>query len=355
MSGAVGRLYRGENDYDFRSSWRIGRILSAVLVLVSVGSLLTSGLNLGIDFKGGVAWEVPAPGVSTAAARSTVEPLDIGALKVQILGDDTLRIQAGPQDDATVQTVRDALAALAATDAAEVSVSTVGPSWGDEITRSAMRALLWFLVAVTAYIALRLEWRMAVAALVALVHDIVISVGVYSVAWFEVTPATVVAFLTILGYSLYDTIVVFDKVHENRARRARDTYDMLMNRSLNEVLMRSINTTFTSLLPVGSMLVIGSWVLGAVTLEEFSIALLVGLLVGAYSSICIAAPVVVLLHRSDPGEATRRERMSRDRGDEVLAGNRPSGTEGGTGASPPTPQVFSTGHPPRPRKQGKRR
>jgi preprotein translocase subunit SecF len=354
--GVARRMYRGETDFDFRRAWRVAAVASALLVAASVVSLLASGLNLGIDFKGGVAWEVPAPGVTAGEARSAVDAVGAGALKVQTIGADTLRVQAGPQSDEKVEQVRQALATLAGAEPTDVSVSTVGPSWGDEITDSAVRALVWFLIAIAVYIAVRLEWRMAVGALVALVHDIVISVGVYSVMRFEVTPATVVAFLTILGYSLYDTIVVFDKVHENRARRTRETYDVLMSRSLNEVLMRSINTTFTSLLPVISMLVVGSWILGAVTLGEFSIALAVGLLVGAYSSVCVAAPVVVLLHRRDPGEATRRERSSREQGEPGLVGSTASRSGAvGDGSEPAPPAVFSTGHPPRPRKQGKRR
>ena len=190
------------------------------------------------------------------------------------------------------------LASLAGVDVTEVSVTTVGPSWGDQITDKARNALIWFFIIVAGYIAIRLEWKMAVGALIAVAHDIVISVGLYAVFQFEVTPATVIAFLTIMGYSLYDTIVVYDKVRDVGGRltvTGRYTYSEMMNLSLNQVLMRSINTSITSVLPVVSMLVIGSLFLGALTLREFAIALLIGILVGTYSSIFVAASVVAYM------------------------------------------------------------
>jgi preprotein translocase subunit SecF len=351
MIAALRRLYRGENNYDFPRAWRYGAVLSGVAMLMSVAGLWINGLNLGIDFEGGVAWEVPAPGVSADEARAAVDDIGVGALKVQIVGADTVRVQAGPQDETKTAATRAALAELAGQEITEVSVSTVGPSWGDEITRAAVRALIWFLIVIAIYLTVRLEWRMAIGSLVAIFHDILISVGVYAIAGFEVTPSTVIAFLTILGFSLYDGIVVFDKVRENRARRSRETYEALMSRSLNEVLMRSINTSLISVLPVISMLVVGAWVLGAVTLEEFAIALLVGLLVGAYSSIFVSAPLVVLMYRRDQADVAARARAARERGEPDDVGP----ARGSSGEPAPQPALFSTGHPPRPRKQGKRR
>lgn len=355
----LGRLYRGENDFDFQRAWRYGAAISVLLLATSIGALLTSGLDLGIDFKGGVAWEVPAPGVSVGEARTTMAGLGEGNAKIQIVGENILRVQAGPQTPEEVDSIRETLAALGGAEHGDVSVSVVGPSWGEEITEAAARALVWFLLAIAAYITVRLEWRMAVGALVALVHDIIITVGVYAIFSFEVTPNTVIAFLTILGYSLYDTIVVYDKVHENAARdRGREPYGAIMSRSINQVLMRSLNTTFTSLLPVVSMLVVGAGILGAVTLGDFSIALLVGLLVGAYSSLFVAAPVVTLLHRRDAANLEARARLERQDRASVRAGADSLDAGGdSTPASdePARPALFSTGHPPRPRKQGKRR
>ncbi len=262
---AIGRLYRGENDINFVKWWRRGLILSAVLIVISIVSLFTRGLNLGIDFEGGVSWEVKAPGVSVSEARSALDSVGEGQAKIQIVGTDTLRVQGSAASDGKQAEVRQVLADLARTDPSEVTVSTVGPSWGKEITKSAERALVVFLAAILLYLSIRLEWKMAVGAVLAMVHDVVISVGVYSLFQLEVTPPTVIAFLTILGYSIYDTIVVFDKVKENQARPAlatRVTYTELSSLSMNQVLLRSVNTSVVAILPVISMLVVGAGILG---------------------------------------------------------------------------------------------
>ncbi len=263
-------------------------------MVVSIAALFTRGLNLGIDFEGGVSWEVSAPGVSVSDARDALGDVGEGNAKIQIVGSDT----CGSRDPRPVPSTRPRSVrrwpTWPATDVGNVSVSTVGPSWGSEITKSAVRALVFFFIAILLYLSFRLEWRMAVAAIVAVLHDVLISVGVYSVFQFEVTPGTVIAFLTILGYSIYDTIVVDDKIQENErlvGQSGRMTYGQMTSLSMNQVLLRSLNTTITSLLPVISLLVVGAGIMGAVTLEEFSIALLVGLVVGAYSSIFVAAPV----------------------------------------------------------------
>ena len=218
--------------------------------------------------------------------------------------------EASPEHEAEV---RQKLADIAGTDVANVSVSTVGASWGSDITKSAVRALIFFFIAILLYLTIRLEWRMAVAAIVAVFHDVLISVGVYSVFQFEVTPGTVIAFLTILGYSIYDTIVVDDKIKENErlvGQSGRMTYGQMTSLSMNQVLLRSLNTSIVSILPVISLLVVGAGIMGAVTLEEFSIALLVGMVVGAYSSIGVAAPVLVWLKEKEPKNRTIRERLA---------------------------------------------
>jgi preprotein translocase subunit SecF len=291
-------LFRNEHHFDFPAMWRKALVGSAVLVLVSVGALVFRGLNLGIEFEGGTAWEVTAPDVSVADTRNALGGTGAESGKIQTLGSDAIRVRADLDTQEEVAAVTATLAELASVDVTDVSVTTVGPSWGDQITSKARNALFWFFVIVAGYIAVRLEWKMAVGALVAVTHDILISVGVYAIFQFEVTPATVIAFLTIMGYSLYDTIVVYDKVRDVGGRltvTGRYTYSEMMNQSLNQVLMRSINTSITSVLPVLSMLLIGSVFLGALTLQEFAIALLIGILVGTYSSIFVAASVVACM------------------------------------------------------------
>ena len=306
--GVLGRLYHGETSIDFYGRRRYGFLFSGLLVIVTLISLLTSGLNLGIDFEGGVAWQVPASETfGTDEARSIVEEggVEVANAKVQTLksGDvESIRIQVGDQTTEVRSAVQAALAEAAGVDVNDVSVSSVSSSWGRSITEKAVRALIVFLVLVSLYIAWRFEWRMAVAAIAAMLHDVLISVGIYSVFRFEVTPATVVAFLTILGFSLYDTIVVFDKVQDNIERFAATRTGMadITNVSMNQVLMRSLNTSLAAVLPVISLLVLGSGVFGAVALREFAVALLVGLSIGSYSSIFVASPLLAVLKEREP-------------------------------------------------------
>ncbi len=210
----VGRLYRAEQQVDFPALWKRALIVSVLVVLVSLLSFVFRGLNLGIEFEGGTSWEVFAPETSVAQTRDALAGTGAEAGKIQTVGGDSIRVRADIDDAAQTAEVTAALAALADVGIGEVSVTTVGPSWGDQITSKARNALIWFFVIIAIYIAIRLEWRMSVGALIAVTHDIIISVGFYSLFQFEVTPATVIAFLTIMGYSLYDTIVVYDKVRE---------------------------------------------------------------------------------------------------------------------------------------------
>lgn len=358
------KLASFENDIDFVRLWRIGAAISVALMVISIGALAIRGLNLGIDFEGGTSWEVEAPGASVGDTRDAL-PSSAQEAKIQVIGADVVRVQADPADEEEVQAVTDSLAELAGVDRSEVSVSTVGPTWGDEISSKAQRALVWFFLIVAAYMAIRLEWKMAVGALVAVVHDIIFTVGFYALFQLEVTPATVIAVLTIMGYSLYDTVVVFDKAQDNAARPGtaqRTTYTGLMSLSMNQVLMRSLNATITSLLPVLSMLFIGSFILGAVTLEEFAVALAVGLVIGAYSSIFVAAPVVALLKEREPHWRNVRSRLAtqgaRQAGPPVPATAGAARAAAGTPASSPAggaPQLSGRAIPPRPRKKGKRR
>jgi len=301
-----GRLYRGETTFDFIGRRIIGFGVSLTIVIAGAGSLLIQGLDLGIDFRGGVAWEVPAGTLTDVDAREVLEANNIESLnaKIQFLTGTELqvmRVQVGDQTEPVRLAVQKSFADLAKVSVEEVSVASVSSSWGRSITEKSIRALIVFFVIVSLYISWRLEWKMAITAIVAMAHDILVSVGVYSLIGFEVTPATVVAFLTILGYSLYDTVVVFDRVQENATKFAssRQSFANIANVSTNEVLARSLNTTLSSALPVISLLVVGSFILGAKSLEEFAVALLVGMLAGTYSSIFVAVPLLDLLKRNE--------------------------------------------------------
>lgn len=305
---AWGRLYHGETSIDFhgRRWWGLG--LSMILLLISVGSLLTRGLNLGLDFEGGVAWEVDATRVTEDQARSILDQNGIKGSDAKIqtrsnASGSVLFIQVDDQPDATRQSVQADLATAAGVDTDKVSSTAVSATWGDTITKKAVRALIVFLVLVALFIAWRLEWKMALSAIVAMLHDVLISVGVYSLFQFEVTPATVVAFLTILGFSLYDTVVVFDKVRENTRNITsgnRMTYSEAANLALNQTLVRSINTSIVALLPVTAILIVGVGLLGAGTLKDLSLALFIGTAAGTYSSIFIATPVAAQLQERRP-------------------------------------------------------
>jgi preprotein translocase subunit SecF len=368
------RLYHGETHYDFWGKrWR-GYILSIVLIVVSLASLGVRQLNLGIDFEGGVAWRVPStPTLDIDAAKAVLADNGIDPANAEAQtyrdssGKEDIRLEVEEQPTEVQQQVAADLAAKAGLDVTEVSTTSVSSSWGRSITEKALRALIVFLVLVMLYISWRLEWRMALSAIAAVIHDVVISVGVYSVFGFEVTPATVVAFLTILGFSLYDTIVVFDKVHEveERFKGRRLPYADVVNVATNNVLMRSLNTSIAAVLPVLSLLVLGSGILGATTLREFALALLVGLIAGSYSSLFIAAPLTGELKNRDPrfkpfAKAPHRTGDALE--DLVLAtvatGQAiPTGGPASDGSVAPAirqPAGPALSHPPRPRKKKRR-
>ena len=374
--GMLGRLYHGQTAFDFhgRRWWALG--LSILLIVISVGSLATRGLNLGIDFEGGVAWEVDATHLNEDAARQILDEAGLKGSDAKIVtrsnaSGSVLFIQTGDQPDAKRQEVQAALAKAAGVENSQVSTTSVSATWGKTITEKAIRALVVFIVLVMVFISLRMEWKMAVASILAMLHDVLVSVGVYSVFQFEVTPATVVAFLTILGFSLYDTIVVFDRVKENTDRFAgsKTSFGDISNVSMNQVLMRSLNTTIAAVLPVLSLLILGSEVMGAVTLREFSLALLVGLITGAYSSIFIAAPLLTFLKVREPRFAAlvNEPHVTGAALEYLVLGGSPSGrrdlrgsSPGGPGAALPsdaaaqaTPTALLT-HPPRPRKKKRR-
>jgi preprotein translocase subunit SecF len=306
------RLILGQTAIDFWGRRRLWMTISLVLLAISAVSLWQRGLELGIDFEGGVAWDVPADQLSVDDARGVLEDAGIPAdqAKIQERTSDSgniIKVQVGDQPEAVRVELQEAFATAAGVQPADVSVASVSATWGEEITRKALLALIVFLFLIAIYISFRFEWRMAVTALLAMLHDVAISVGIYSVFGFDVTPATVVAFLTVLGYSLYDSIVVFDRIRDNEKRVAAAglTAGDLINISMNQVLLRSINTTLASSLPVLSLLLIGAGLFGQVTLREFAIALLVGMLTGAYSSLFVASPMLGWLKARSPAFAGR--------------------------------------------------
>lgn len=300
-------LYHENTNFNFlQRRWRWA-LLSGVLIVVSLaGFFLRDGLNLGLDFTGGTSWQLTSTSgkpVSTGDVRDLLEGLSVKEPKIVVLGGNGLRIEASTVSNATESRVTEALAKYAGVNPRVVSVSEVGPSWGNRVSQQALEALGLFFVAVALYLSFRFEAKMAAAAIVAVVHDIAITVGIYAVTGIEVTPATVIAFLTILGFSLYDTVVVFDKIKENTPQLTTVkgmTYTAMANRSLNEVLMRSLNTSFVALLPVTSLLVVGVGFEGAVALREFGLALFIGLIIGAYSSIFVATPILAWWKEREP-------------------------------------------------------
>ncbi len=319
--GVFLRLYSGQTRFDFvrRRKWWFGA--SAILIAAGLISLSVKGLNYSIEFVGGTSWQVPAPGVTVSQAQAVLTPLGFGGATITTLGSgskQTLSVEAKlpphssgvSVDEATK--VATALAALAHKPPSSVSIESVGPTWGNDITHRAVEALIVFLIVISAYISIFFEWKMAVAAIVAVIHDVVITVGIYSIFYFLVTPDTVVAFLTVLGYSLYDTIVVFDRVRDNSrglGASGKLTYTDVVNLSMNQTLARSINTSLVAILPILAVLVLGAQILGAVTLEYFGLALLIGLTSGAYSSIFIASPLLAMMKEREPRYRQIRERL----------------------------------------------
>ena len=391
-------LYHERTNFQFIKHSRRWLIISATLVVLSLLLFFVRGLNLGIDFEGGTAWQVAMKGgkaAQVADVRKLLDGLGFNDAKVSLLtpaggGGQTVRVQARVIDDPThivqvalakyagvqdkdvqfspsgsggsftlsakqgqavteagaksalsgtrltnptvkvkgraitvtvttlprsqVQSVAVALAKYAGATVNDVSTTAVGPTWGHEVSKKAIKALIIFFFVLAAYLAIRFEWKMSAAAIVAVIHDILFTVGVYALFHFQVSPATVTAFLTILGFSLYDTVVVFDKVVEFQrtlTATGRSTYGEMVNRSLNAVLMRSLSTSLVALLPVVSLLVVGSGILGATALEDFAIALAAGLFIGSYSSIFVAAPLLAWWKEREPQYKALAERRRR--------------------------------------------
>ncbi|MGV9253419.1 protein translocase subunit SecF [Streptomyces sp. NPDC003697] len=307
------RLHRGEVGYDFVGNRKIWYGVSILITITAILGLAVRGLNMGIEFQGGAVFTTPkGMSVSVPQAETYAEEASGHDAIVQKLGDGSLRIQIAGIDTDKSDQIKDALAKDLRVDAEKINADLVGPSWGEQIANKAWQGLAIFMVLVVIYLAIAFEWRMALAALVALIHDITITTGIYALVGFEVTPGTVIGLLTILGYSLYDTVVVFDSLKEQTrdvTRQTRWTYSDIANRSINGTLVRSINTTVVALLPVAGLLFIGGGVLGAGMLNDISLSLFVGLAAGAYSSIFIATPLVADLKEREPQMKALRRRV----------------------------------------------
>ena len=422
MSSVLGRLYRGETEYDFIGNRRKWYAISGVLILISFFALTVIRLNLGIDFSGGTSFQLAGATKPIDVDRAAEIVQEIGDIDeepfVQKVGDDGLRLRtvkieeqlpddaaalnpsaspntgpspsataspkasatASPKASATASPKASASASASPTVSAspsattpatgvkdpcvrtgagatdqpadsdkiclittalatefgvpreQVSAQSVGANWGRQISEKALQGLVAFLILVTIYISIRFEWKMAVATLASMVHDLIITAGVYALIGFEVTPSTVIALLTILGYSMYDTIVVFDRVREDTAGLSggsRMTYSAATNQAINETVMRSINTSLSSLIPVGALLFVGAFLLGAGTLKDLALALFIGLLASTYSSIFVAAPLLVELKEREPEMQALAKRVQ-TKGTRVAPRAALAGAGGGT-------------------------
>ncbi len=382
-------LFHERTNYQFIDrSWRWA-LLSGTFLLVAIVALAINGLNLGIDFTGGLSYTItvkgPVPTVNEV--RDALRPVGESDAQISLQVNRSTGVHSIVVQTPSVTTAqKNRIEAAVARYGTESGIVDVSPTWGSTVTNKAALALGVFFILIALYLSFRFEWRMALAAILAVIHDILVTTGVYAVTGFQVVPATVIAFLTILGFSLYDTVVVFDKVLENAPKVGSDeldTYSTMVNRSLNQVLMRSLNTSFVAVLPVASLVFVGSGLFGAASLKDFALALFVGLTTGAYSSIFIAAPILAWIKEREPRYRAVRERarqhQSRRRRDaptpavvgaSVAAGPAtpvapteaprsptpvaPAGRDGPAGP-PPRPVGRPGGVTPRPRQQRRRK
>jgi preprotein translocase subunit SecF len=323
FSGLGARLHSGETSIDYIGKRRRWYAVSGLLVIASIAALSLQGLHLGIEFKGGSSYTITKSGGTIAQAESALTSAGITGEKIiQQVGNDKIRVQTGSLSAEQSNAVEDALASTFGVSVEAIDTQIIGPSWGKEITRKALYGLVGFLIVVILYLAMAFEPKMALAAIVAVVHDVFITVGIYALVGFDVTPATVIGFLTILGYSLYDTVVVFDRVRENTrsiTSTSKMTYSQAANLAINQTVIRSINTTIVALLPVGSILFVGAGLLGAGTLKDLSLALFIGLATGAYSSIFIATPLLAAMREREPAMKALAKRINARGGSTVVA------------------------------------
>ena len=299
-------LYTGARSIDFIGKRRIWFSVALVLIVASLLiPFIRGGFNLGIEFTGGSEFQVSSPATTEQRlATEAVAEVSPTPARVQVLGDGSVRVQTDPLTAEQNDALRESLATAYGTSASDVAVSTIGPSWGADITRQMVIGLVVFLGLASIFMALYFRtWKMSIAAILALFHDLIVTAGVYALTGFEVTPAAVIGFLTILGYSLYDTVVVFDKIRENtqgHSGSSSRTFVDSVNLAINQTLVRSINTSVVALLPVAAILFIGAILMGAGTLRDISLALFIGMIIGATSTVLLAGPLYAQLRKGEP-------------------------------------------------------
>jgi preprotein translocase subunit SecF len=327
--GLASRLYRGETEFPLIRRRKTFYLISVAFVLICLASMIFRGFHVGEEFKGGASFQWPANGVSVSQARDAIEKLGVDQPTVQTVGSSSggtyLRVTTGPLTEEKITEVINGISTTFKVPQDRIDESNVGASWGKQVTNKALQGLVLFLIAVIIYISIRFEPKMAVAAIIALIHDLILTAGIYSITQFVVTPATVIALLTVLGYSLYDTIVVFDKVEENTrglAGRSTQTYSEAAELAVNQTFMRSINTSLIALLPVSGLLFVGAFLLGAGTLKDLALALFVGLASGAYSSLFLATPLLADLKEREPQYKALQQRVLARRSGTNVKGSR---------------------------------
>jgi preprotein translocase subunit SecF len=348
----VRRLYRGETRINFIGNRERWYFASLVMILICIASLGLRGFNYGIEFAGGTQFQIPITGTSITTTEVNSAFAHANAKlggPPQVVGSGSTK-QIVVKAEQLTPTKLTAVKATVATDLhlpqSKITVQSVSSSWGHDITVKAIEGLIVFLIVVSIYIAIRFQWRMAVGGIVALLHDLLIAAGIYSLVGFEVTPSTVVGLLTILGFSLYDTVVVYDKVAENSKdilAGSRTTFSDAANLAVNQTLMRSINTSLIALLPVAGLLFVGAGILGVGTIKDLALILFVGLASGAYSSLFLATPIVVDLTEADPAYKALTKRVAAKRASEAakaaaapaFAGAVAAGSSGSSGTAAP--------------------
>jgi preprotein translocase subunit SecF len=347
--GIAGRLYRGEVSINFVGRQRLWYAISGVILLISIAALLIRGLNFSQEFTGGSSFTFPgSSSISQGEISQVVTRAGGGDSTVQYSSNALLHqwtVQTGTLANDVSQNVASALEKAFHVTPTNMQIQLVGATWGGQITTKAIEALIIFMVVIVIYLSIAFEWRMAVAAFIALLHDILITIGVYALTGFSVSPTSVIGLLTILGYSLYDTVVVFDKVRENTAgllTTQRSTYSDAANLALNQTLVRSINTSLTALLPVASILFVGAGLLGAGTLKDLALVLFVGMLSGTYSSIFIATPVLADLKERDPKYRDLAVKVNRRLAGGRRAAETASATAATATAAPAAPAAAAT-------------
>lgn len=302
--GSLGqRMYRGEVSYDFIGRTKTWYTISAIILLISLGAILFRGLNLGIEFKGGADFSVPNATCSVEQARDVAEQATGAQTIVTLSSTGTIRVQTETLTPEASSALAGTLGEACGVAKEDIKYQVVGPTWGAEISKKALQGLAVFLLLLTLFLTIYFEWRMAVAALIALANDLIVTIGIYALTGLEVTPASVIGLLTVLGYSLYDTVVVFDKVKENTrgiTGQSIMTYDEAANLAVNQTVVRSINTSIVAVLPIFSIIFVGAFLLGAGTLLDLAVALGIGMIAGTFSSLFIATPALVQIKARTP-------------------------------------------------------